>query len=94
MTKLTADVKAIKNANTQPHEQGTLNPTREETETNNYNLNKLATYAQAIAKPNNHKHLSTDISSSCISDRICTWVTLKLTINMLSSCWRLVLGQL
>ena len=54
MTKLTADVKAIKNANTQPYKQGTLNPTREETETNNYNLNKLATYAQAIAKPNNH----------------------------------------
>ena len=35
-----------------------------------------------------------DISSSCISDKICAWVTLKLTINMLSGCWRLVLGQL
>jgi len=38
MAKLTADVKAIKNADTQLYKQGTLNPTREETETNNYNV--------------------------------------------------------
>ena len=35
-----------------------------------------------------------DISSSCISDRICAWITLKLIINRLSSCQRLVLEQL
>jgi len=54
MAKLTADVELIKNANTQPHKQVTLSPTREETEANNHNLSKPATYAQAAAKLNNH----------------------------------------
>ena len=54
MAKLTADVETIKNANTQPHKQVTLSPTREGTEANNHNLSKPATYAQAAAKLNNH----------------------------------------
>ena len=54
MAKLTADVESIKNANTQPHKQVTLSPTREGTEANNHNLSKPAIYAQAAAKPNNH----------------------------------------
>ena len=35
MAKLIADVESIKNANTQPHKQVTLSPTREGTEANN-----------------------------------------------------------
>ena len=54
MAKLTADVEAIKNANTQPHKQVTLNLTRGGTEASNHSLNKPVTYAQAAAKPNNH----------------------------------------
>ena len=54
MAKLTADVEATKNANSQPHKQVTLNPTREVTKANNHNLSKPATYAQATTKLNNH----------------------------------------
>ena len=50
--------------------------------------------AQRNTSTSGSKHLFAEetygnISSSCISDRICAWVTLKLTINMLSG-WDLV----